>query len=312
LKTWIYRITVNEAHNARRWFFRHRRREVDGTIAKEVRISATPFPIGDARSRLRAQRRKRVLIEDALARINPIFRAAVVLRAWNLPRRDRRCFGSSLGTVKSRITRGARAMRCQLEGRLEPQAAFREPAQAIGRDLGCQFTGNPYHATLTIGYPNRKTCGPAPGGLRRGATRHEQMVGFVSALPTTRWRWRTGDRAARPGFEGVARNRRRAVSRPDAIPRRRASVIDNLMRPGAAGCWGRATSALFIFGMLMPNLGSLRNATMTRPAVFTEASVIKVAAFAHLARATTIPSSRFKSTNRAAWSITMCCRANDR
>ncbi len=27
LKTWIYRITVNEAHNARRWFFRHRRRE---------------------------------------------------------------------------------------------------------------------------------------------------------------------------------------------------------------------------------------------------------------------------------------------
>ena len=29
LKTWIYRITVNEAHNARRWFFRHRRREVD-------------------------------------------------------------------------------------------------------------------------------------------------------------------------------------------------------------------------------------------------------------------------------------------
>jgi len=29
LKTWIYRITVNEAHNTRRWFFRHRRREVE-------------------------------------------------------------------------------------------------------------------------------------------------------------------------------------------------------------------------------------------------------------------------------------------
>src|SRR5215475_8782164 len=28
LKTWIYRITVNEAHNQRRWFFRHRQREV--------------------------------------------------------------------------------------------------------------------------------------------------------------------------------------------------------------------------------------------------------------------------------------------
>ena len=28
LKTWIYRITVNEAHNQRRWFFRHRKREI--------------------------------------------------------------------------------------------------------------------------------------------------------------------------------------------------------------------------------------------------------------------------------------------
>src|SRR5450755_1755022 len=28
LKTWIFRITINEAHNQRRWFFRHRHREV--------------------------------------------------------------------------------------------------------------------------------------------------------------------------------------------------------------------------------------------------------------------------------------------
>src|SRR5712664_1691264 len=28
LKTWIYRIAVNEVHNYRRWFFRHRRQEV--------------------------------------------------------------------------------------------------------------------------------------------------------------------------------------------------------------------------------------------------------------------------------------------
>src|SRR5271154_4960299 len=28
LKTWIFRIAINEAHNQRRWFFRHRHREV--------------------------------------------------------------------------------------------------------------------------------------------------------------------------------------------------------------------------------------------------------------------------------------------
>lgn len=38
LKTWIYRITVNEAHNTRRWFFRHRRREVElDTCLEEAR-----------------------------------------------------------------------------------------------------------------------------------------------------------------------------------------------------------------------------------------------------------------------------------
>ncbi len=40
LKTWIYRITVNEAHNVRRWFSRHRRREVelDGAPAGSARL----------------------------------------------------------------------------------------------------------------------------------------------------------------------------------------------------------------------------------------------------------------------------------
>jgi RNA polymerase sigma-70 factor, ECF subfamily len=74
---------------------------------------------------------KRVLIEDALARINPIFRAAVVLRDMEDLSYEEIAdvLDISLGTVKSRITRGREAMRRQLEGRLEPQAAFQwEPA----------------------------------------------------------------------------------------------------------------------------------------------------------------------------------------
>jgi len=57
-------------------------------------------------------------------------------------------------------------------------------------------------------------------------------------------------------------------------------VIDNLMRPFALPFAGGLTSALFIFGMLVPNLGLLRTATNDTPtALYTEASVENVPDF---------------------------------
>jgi RNA polymerase sigma-70 factor (ECF subfamily) len=69
---------------------------------------------------------KRVLLEDALARINPMFRAAVVLRdIEDLSYEEiADILNISLWTVKSRITRGREAMRRQLEGRLEPEPSL--------------------------------------------------------------------------------------------------------------------------------------------------------------------------------------------
>jgi RNA polymerase sigma-70 factor (ECF subfamily) len=128
LKTWIYRIAVNEVYNYRRWFFRHRRQEV---ILEDESEGGKNF--GDAvpdRGRspydYALDGEKRVLIEDALAKINPIFRAAVVLRDIEDLSYDEIAdiLNISLGTVKSRITRGREAMRRQLEGRLEPTPAL--------------------------------------------------------------------------------------------------------------------------------------------------------------------------------------------
>jgi RNA polymerase sigma-70 factor (ECF subfamily) len=128
LKTWIYRIAVNEVYNYRRWFFRHRRQEV---ILEDENEGGRNF--GDAvpdRGRspydYALDGEKRVLIEEALARINPIFRAAVVLRDIEDLSYDEIAdiLNISLGTVKSRITRGREAMRRQLEGRLEPAPAL--------------------------------------------------------------------------------------------------------------------------------------------------------------------------------------------
>ena len=65
---------------------------------------------------------RQVLIEQALATINPLFREAIVLR--DLEDRSYEEIAAvlqiSLGTVKSRIMRGREALRGQLAERLNP------------------------------------------------------------------------------------------------------------------------------------------------------------------------------------------------
>jgi RNA polymerase sigma-70 factor (ECF subfamily) len=129
LKTWIYRITVNEAHNARRWFFRHRRREVELDVDpqearnwKETIPDHSRSPFDEACDREQAG-----MIEAALARINPVFREAVVLRdIADLSYEEvADVLGLSLGTVKSRILRGREALREELAGNLQNRRALR-------------------------------------------------------------------------------------------------------------------------------------------------------------------------------------------
>jgi RNA polymerase sigma-70 factor, ECF subfamily len=129
LKTWIYRITVNEAHNAKRWFFRHRRREVElDTDPEEARSWKEIIP-DRSRSPFEAavDREQHVMIEAALDRINPIFREAVVLRdITDLAYEEiAEILGVSLGTVKSRILRGREALREELVGSLKKRPALR-------------------------------------------------------------------------------------------------------------------------------------------------------------------------------------------
>lgn len=134
LKTWIYRIAVNEAYNHRRWFSRHHRLEVglghesnsriyDGTLADPGR---SPFE-------LTSDHETRALVEDALTKMNPKFRAAVVLRDIEDLSYDEiaAVLDVSLGTVKSRILRGREALRKILEGRLEPEPSMQWSPQTV-------------------------------------------------------------------------------------------------------------------------------------------------------------------------------------
>ena len=131
LKTWIYRIAVNEARNHRRWFSRHRRQEVclEGD-ARNFENDAggyrdwLPDP-GRSPFDLALDRETESLIEEALLTLNPKFRAALVLRELEGLSYEEiaEILDISLGTVKSRILRGRDALRKHLAGRLEPASA---------------------------------------------------------------------------------------------------------------------------------------------------------------------------------------------
>ncbi len=128
LRTWIYRIAVNEAHNHRRWFVRHCRHEI--SIEKEGTEHESALDLAKDPGRspydLALDGETRTLIERALTQINPLFRTAVVLRdIQNLSYEEiAEILQVSLGTVKSRILRGREALRRELTHR--PSQDFSE------------------------------------------------------------------------------------------------------------------------------------------------------------------------------------------
>lgn len=134
LKTWIYRIAVNEAYNHRRWFSRHRLQEVGLETDRER---------GSYQDRLSDQgispfdqvldQETHVVIEEALQHLNPKYRTAVVLRDIEDLSYEEigEILGISLGTVKSRIVRGREALRRCLAGRLDSRHSVNWTPQTV-------------------------------------------------------------------------------------------------------------------------------------------------------------------------------------
>jgi RNA polymerase sigma-70 factor, ECF subfamily len=128
LRTWIYRIGVNEAYNHRRWFCRHRKQEVgledDDEGCRKYQDTLTDH--GRSPFELAANRETHALVEEAMLKLNPVFRTAVVLRdIEDLSYEEiAEILQVSLGTVKSRILRGREALRKILAGRLQPESGL--------------------------------------------------------------------------------------------------------------------------------------------------------------------------------------------
>jgi RNA polymerase sigma-70 factor, ECF subfamily len=136
LKTWVYRIAFNEAHNHRRWFTRHKRQEIGLETHEDESLSYQDVLHDPGRSAfdIVSDREMHSLIEEALGELNPAFRAAVVLRdIEDLSYEEiSEVLDVSLGTVKSRILRGREALKRVLAGRIKPVPGLQlspEPAR---------------------------------------------------------------------------------------------------------------------------------------------------------------------------------------
>jgi len=137
LKTWIYRIAVHEASNRRRWWFRHKSRETSiepqqWDFAQGV-ASAMKNPLLDDRDSPfdhLAHEEVRVRVEEELRQVSEPYRTTVILRDLQEMSYEEiaEIMQVSLGTVKSRLTRGRHA----LKQRLSPYV------HEVGRELGLQ------------------------------------------------------------------------------------------------------------------------------------------------------------------------------
>jgi RNA polymerase sigma-70 factor, ECF subfamily len=127
LKTWLYRIAIREALNHKRWFKRHLQKNVsidaepeEGHSSIEIEdLGATPFEQFAAHE-------IQAVVQDALQHVPDVFRSAVILRDLEGLSYEEiaEVLECSVGTVKSRILRGRRALRDLLEPLLADRSAI--------------------------------------------------------------------------------------------------------------------------------------------------------------------------------------------
>jgi len=122
LKTWIYRIAVHEASNRRRWWFRHKaketsiepaqdEREMGGSGLGDTLVDGCESPFDNV-----VHEEVRARVEEELRQIPEPYRTSVILRDLEDMSYEEiaEITQVSLGTVKSRLTRGREALRQRL------------------------------------------------------------------------------------------------------------------------------------------------------------------------------------------------------
>ncbi|MGA9246793.1 MAG: sigma-70 family RNA polymerase sigma factor [Candidatus Acidiferrales bacterium] len=127
LKTWLYRISVRQALNHRRWCWRHHRQQI--SIDAEVEGSSNPaldLKDGEASPFEQLEAREmQATVREALGQVPELFRSAVILRDLEGLSYEEvaEVLEVSVGTVKSRILRGRRMLKEILDPLLHARQA---------------------------------------------------------------------------------------------------------------------------------------------------------------------------------------------
>ena len=137
LKTWIYRIALHEASNRRRWWFRHKGREISiDPVGNDHQENPAPgirdylADQADSPFERFAHEEVRLRVEEELRKVPEPYRSAVILRDLEDMSYEEiaEITQVSLGTVKSRITRGRQALKQRLSSYI----------REVGADLGLE------------------------------------------------------------------------------------------------------------------------------------------------------------------------------
>jgi RNA polymerase sigma-70 factor (ECF subfamily) len=123
LKTWIYRIALHEAANRRRWWFRHKARETsiepaepDGPNNGQGAIQVALTDDAESPFENVAHHEVQQRVEEELRKLPEPYRTTLILRDLEDMSYEEiaEVLEISLGTVKSRLTRGRDALRQRL------------------------------------------------------------------------------------------------------------------------------------------------------------------------------------------------------
>jgi RNA polymerase sigma-70 factor, ECF subfamily len=114
LKTWLYRISVRQALNHRRWCWRHHRDQISIDAGpEECDLSMHLTDAEPNAFEQLATRETQAVVRKALSVVPALFRSAVILRDLEGLSYEEiaEIMDVSVGTVKSRILRGRRLLR---------------------------------------------------------------------------------------------------------------------------------------------------------------------------------------------------------
>ena len=140
LKTWIYRIALHEVSNYRRWWFRHKAREISAEPAPNATLAPSSLgefvDAGPSPFDIMYRQEVRGRIREELRKVREPYRTAVVLRDLEeMPyEKVAEVTGTSIGAAKTRLTRGRKALKERLAPFLQA-TSLSESATVAGRNV---------------------------------------------------------------------------------------------------------------------------------------------------------------------------------